>query len=109
MLDINGVSNDELRMGYIDLRLVPSDGTALEPLRLSYSDSWDQWVTDMERPNAYLDHLLAQGLSYVYGVGIHLLCDTIRKPVEFYLGPGKPLYSITLLLRSGGMHYSATR
>ena len=109
MLDLNGVSLDELREGYIDLRPAPLDGTALEPPRLHYYDSWEQWVTEMERPDAYVDNLFAQGLSYVYGVCIRLLCDSIREPLEFYLGSGKPLQTITLTFRAGGMHYSATR
>ena len=70
MQDVNGVSLDELRQGYIDLRQKPSDGTDMEPPRLSYYDTWDEWVTEMERPNAYVDNLFAQGLSYVFGVCI---------------------------------------
>ena len=34
MQDVNGVSLDELRQGYIDLRQEPSDGTDLAPPRL---------------------------------------------------------------------------
>ena len=39
MLDVNGLSLDVLWEGYIDLRQEPSDGTVLEPLRLSYYDT----------------------------------------------------------------------
>ena len=63
----------------------------------------------MELPKAYVDQLFAQGLSYVYGVSIRLLCDSIPEPLEFYLGPGKPLHLLTLTFRSGGLHYSVTR
>ena len=109
MQDVNGVSLDELQEGYIDLRQEPSDGTDLEPPRLSYYDTWDEWVTEMERPNAYVDNLFAQGLSYVFGVCIRLLCDITPEPLEFYLGPARPCHAITLTFRAGGMHYSATR
>ena len=109
MLGVNGLSLGVLREGYVDLSPLPSDGTALEPPRLSYCDSWEQWVNEMEQPNAYVDHLFAQGVSYVYGVGIRVICDSIRELVEFYLEPGKPLHSLTLTFRSGGMHYGATR
>ena len=109
MQDVNGMSLDELREAYIDLRQEPLDGTTLEPPRVSHYDTWDQWVTEMERPHAYVDNLFAQGLSYVYGVGIRLLCDIISEPLEFYLGPARPEHAITLTFRAGGMHYSATR
>ena len=109
MLDVNELGLNALREGYIDLRPEPSDGTVLEPPRLSYYDTWEQWVNEMERPNAYVDNLLVQDVSYVYGVCIRLLCDSIWEPVEFYPGPGKPLHSLMLTFRSGGMYYSATR
>ena len=76
MLDVHGLSLVVLREGYVDIRPSPSDGTALEPPRLSYYDSWEQWMNEMERPNAYVHHLFAQGLSYAYGV-------CIREPLEF--------------------------
>ena len=109
MLDINGVTLDELREAYVDYRQEPTDGMVLEPPRVTYYDSWDQWVNEMERPAAYVDHLFAQGVSYVYGVGIRLISDMLPEPWEFYLGMGKPLETITLTFRAGGMHYSATR
>ena len=47
MENVNGVSLSVLRDFYIDLRQVPTDGTDLVPSRLSYYDTWDQWVTEM--------------------------------------------------------------
>ena len=44
MVDVNWVTLDELREAYIDLRPEPPEGTELEPARLSYYDTWDQWV-----------------------------------------------------------------
>ena len=61
------------------------------------------------RPSAYTDKLLAHGLSFVYGVTIRLICESIPEPEFFYLGPVKPVHMITLTFRSGGEHYSATR
>ena len=69
MQDVNGVSLNEPPEAYFDLKPVPTDGIDLVPPRLSYYDTWDQWVTEMERPNAYVDNVFALGLSYVYGVG----------------------------------------
>ena len=87
---------DKVRLAYRDIRPIPPDGEVLEPPRLSFYDSWDKWVNEMERPNAYADQLFAQGLSYVYGVSISLLRDGIPEPVEIYLGPRKPSQVITL-------------
>ena len=66
MLDVNGMRLDDVRLAYRDPRPIPPDGVILVPSQLSFCDSWDQWVNEMERPNAYADQLFAQGLSYVY-------------------------------------------
>ena len=63
----------------------------------------------MELSSAYMDQLFAQGLSYVSGICIRLICDSIPEPLVFHLGPGKPLQSITLTFRSEGLHYNGTR
>ena len=77
MLDINGVGLDDLRMTWQD--------------PLGSVGEWD---------GAYTDQHLVQGLSYVYGACIRLICDRLPEPFEFYLGPGKPLQLITLTFRS---------
>ena len=62
MLDINGVSLDDIRMAWQDPRLIPPDGVVLEPPCQDCNDSWDPWVNEIERPTAYADQLFAQGL-----------------------------------------------
>ena len=109
MLNGDGLRLDDIREGYRYLREISLDGADLDPPSVSYYDSWDQWVNEMERPNAYMDQLSAQGLSDVYGVCIRLLCDGIPEPVAFYLGPGTPSQLITLTFRTGGLRYIATR
>ena len=100
MLDVNRMRLDDIRLANRDPRPIPTNGIDLELQRLSFYDSWDQWLNEMERP-IYADHLFEQGLSYVYGVCIRLLRDGIPEPAEFYLGAGKPSQVITL--RSGGL------
>ena len=109
MQDGNGLRLDDIREGYRNLRDIPLDSADLYPPRVTYYDSWDQWVNEMVRPNAYVDQLFAQKLPNVYGVSIRLLFDGIPESVEFYLGPGRPQQMITLTYRPGGLHYSATR
>ena len=77
ILDGNGMHLDDIRLAYCDHITIPPGGVILEPPRLSFYDSWDQWMSEMERPNAYADQLFAHALSYVYGVCIRLLCDGI--------------------------------
>ena len=56
---------------YRDIRPIPLDGVILEPPRLSFCNSWDQWMNEMERPNAYADQFLRRGchmcMEYVFG------------------------------------------
>ena len=66
-------------------------------------------MNDMEGPTAYTDQLFAQGLSYVYEVCIRFICGSVPEPLEIYLGPGKPLQLITLIFKTGRLHYCATR
>ena len=108
MFDMNTKSLDDVRLAWRDPGPIPPIGVVLEPPRQDFYDSWDQWVNTMERPKAYADQLFGQGLSYVYGVCILLLCDSIPEPLEFYLGPVKPPQLITSTFKSGGLHYSAT-
>ena len=44
MLDINGVSLDDIRMAWQDLRPVPPGGVVLEPPLQNFCKFWDQWV-----------------------------------------------------------------
>ena len=54
-----------------------------DPPRLDLYDSWDEWLDEMEKPNAYTDVLFAHGLSYANGVSIRLIVDYVTEPIKY--------------------------